>query len=158
MQYDRLREADIAAVLEMAAALSAHEGMPPPDLTHDKLYEVLFGPDAFLHGRVARVDQRAIGYILWTIGYDMQDGTRTVHIIDLFVTETHRMQGVARSLMREATSYALKLGYLSVTVQTYRNNQEANAFYQACGAKLDKTNVYYLTPSAMEAEPFTPQG
>ena len=46
MQITEIQDADIDAVLRMAAELSAHEGMPEPDLSYEKLHDVLFGSRA----------------------------------------------------------------------------------------------------------------
>lgn len=48
MQFDKIREADIEAVITMAAELSAHGGMPPPNLTYAKVYDIPFGQSAFV--------------------------------------------------------------------------------------------------------------
>lgn len=147
---DQIRETDFDAILSMAAALSAHEKMPPPELSHEKLHNVLFGPDAFVEGRIARLEE-AVGYALWNVGYDMQYGTKTLDIVDLFVKPEHRRRGIARSLMREMAAVAAERGYRFMTVKTFTQNHEANAFYPACGAKLDNCNVYYFTGKAMRA-------
>ena len=135
----------------MAAELSAHEGMPPPDLSYEELHEVLFGEDAFLHGVAAHHEHDAVGYALWNTGYDMQHGTRTLNVIDLFVKRGHRRRGIAKSMIQELASVAVRRGYELMTVQTFTENQEANAFYRACGMKLDPTNAYYLAPKHIDA-------
>lgn len=146
-----MRETDIDAVLDMAAELSSHEGMPNPDLTYEKLHEVMFGQSAFVYGSVARKDIEPVGYVFWNIGYDMQHGTRTLNIIDLFVKQTDRRQSIARFLLSKLASLAMERGYKFMTVQASARNEEANAFYGACGAKLDRTNTYYFTQTTMEA-------
>ena len=151
MQITEIQDADIDAVLRMAAELSAHEGMPEPDLSYEKLHDVLFGSRALVQGRVAHHASQPVGYILWNIGYDMQNGARTLNIIDLFVRAAHRRKGVARSLLQGAAAHALKKEYRFITVQTFDQNEEANAFYTACGAKLDKTKTYYFTTKGMSA-------
>ena len=151
MQIKEIQQADIDAVLSMAAELSAHEGMPEPELSYENLHDVLFGPRALVAGHVAHQTSQPVGYILWTIGYDMQNGARTLNIIDLFVRAAHRQQGIAKSLLRNTAAHALKQGYRFITVQTFDQNTEANAFYPACGAKLDHTNTYYFTTKGMSA-------
>ncbi|MEL7202907.1 MAG: GNAT family N-acetyltransferase [Pseudomonadota bacterium] len=135
----------------MAAALSAHEGMPPPNLSRQKLFGAIFGPDACVEGLIASSDQSHHGYVLWTIGFDMQNGTRTLNIIDLFVEEPHRRTGIATSLLKATASVASERNYKLVTVQTFIENADANAFYPAIGAKLDRTNVYYFNDTAIKA-------
>ena len=102
-----MRETDIDAVLDMAAELSSHEGMPNPVLTYEKLHEVMFGQSAFVCGSVARKDIEPVGYVFWNIGYDMQHGTRTLNIIDLFVKQTDRRQSIARFLLSKLASLAM---------------------------------------------------
>ena len=135
----------------MAAELSAHEGMPPPNLSYEKLHGVLFGNDALLHGMAAHYEHDAVGYALWNAGYDMQHGIRTLNVVDLFVKRENRRRGIARSLVHELACIAIRGGYELITVQTFTENQEANAFYRACGMKLDATNAYYLAPKHIGA-------
>ena len=151
MKIQRITENELSAGLDMAAALSAHEGMPPPDLSRQKLFDAIFGPDAWVEGLIASSDQSHLGYVLWTVGFDMQNGTRTLNIIDLFVEEPHRRTGIATSLLKATASVASERNYKLITVQTFIENADANAFYPAIGAKLDRTNVYYFNDTAIKA-------
>jgi len=53
-------------------------------------------------GLVAEHNGEIIGYLLYHPGYDVDYVTRTLHIVDLYVQERWRRQGVGRALMEEA--------------------------------------------------------
>ena len=65
--------------------------------------------------------------------------------MDLFVKEAYRRKGIARSLVQEISAISARQGCKIITVQALAKNEEANSFYIACGAKLDKGNLYYFS-------------
>lgn len=141
---------DLDDILIMAAELSAHEGMQPPELTRDKLEAVIFGPDRLLSGLVARRDAKAVGYCLWETRYDMQYGTRVLHIVDLFVKAPLRRQGIATALVTGMAREALRRNFGFMTVSTYSGNAEARGFYAASGGRLDHSSLYYFARNDVE--------
>jgi GNAT superfamily N-acetyltransferase len=52
---------------------------------------------------------------------------------DLFVAESARRRGVARALMQGARELALQTGAMRLTLQTERNNTQAQALYESLG-------------------------
>ena len=127
-------EGDVDAIVTMAAALSAHEGMGPPKLDAATLREAMFGPDRLVHGLIARHVGALVGYALWSRGFDTQEGTATLHIIDLYVVPERRRGG----------------GMAVITVQAMADNIEANGFYRGLGAMLDSCNSYCFARRALD--------
>ena len=151
LAIDAVAVDDLEDVIIMARELSLHEGMAPADLTAESLREVLFGAHPLLFGRMARIGGTVAGYVLWTVGYTMQYGRPMLEIADLYVRPAFRRQGVARALMRTLADEARTQGYRFLTVITFNNNPEANAFYAATGGELERTNVYAFGQKAMAA-------
>lgn len=142
---------DLWAVIVMAQELSLHEGNPPAELTVDGLSEVMLGPHPLLFGRIARIEEGIVGYAIWTLGYTMQYGRPLLEVTDLYVRSGFRRRGIARALMRGMADVALERGCRFMTVKTFADNLEANAFYPACGGQIDRTNVYDFGQRAMAA-------
>lgn len=146
-----ISKADLGDILAMACELSLHEGDPAPDLTVDGLAEVMFSPSPLLFGLIARVDNKAAGYAMWTVGYTMQYGKCLLEIADLYVRPDFRRNGIAHALMQDMARVVGKRDYRFLTVKTFNGNAEANALYPACGGKLDPTNIYDFGLNAMAA-------
>lgn len=146
-----IAEGDLEAIVAMAQDLSIHEGMPPAEITPEGLSRVMFGPGPLLFGRVARSGTATVGYALWTIGFDVQYGKSILEIVDLYVKPEFRRQGFARMLMRTMAQIAQEQGHRFLLVKSFKDNAEANAFYESCGGELDHTNVYGFGISAMSA-------
>ncbi len=143
-------EGDVDAIVTMAAALSAHEGMGPPKLDAATLREAMFGPDRLVHGLIARHVGALVGYALWSRGFDTQEGTATLHIIDLYVVPERRRGGVARALVDRLARRARAGGMAVITVQAMAGNIEANGFYRGLGATLDSCNSYCFARRALD--------
>ncbi len=143
-------EGDLDAIVTMAAALSAHEGMPPPKLDAATLRRAMSGPDRLVGGLIARHIGAVAGYALWNRGFDTQQGGTTLHIIDLYVVPERRRQGVARALVRYLARRARAGGMVEMTVQAMADNIEANGFYRDLGGTLDSGNAYYFARRALD--------
>lgn len=142
---------DLPDIIAMARELSLHEGDPPPDLTVDGLAGVMFSSHPLVFGKIARIVEAPAGYALWTVGYTMQHGMPLLEVADLYVRPDVRRRGLARALMQSMAGVAQENGYRFLTVKTFNGNAEANAFYPACGGRLDQTNVYDFGQKAMAA-------
>ena len=62
---------------------------------------------------------------------------------DLFVTFSHRNQGVARSLMAIAKQYAQDTEAIRVSLSTQHSNQAAQALYKSLGYEKDEVFHHY---------------
>ena len=144
------RESDVEAILAMASALSAHEGMPEPDLAPETLRQVMFGTELLVGGLIARQDGEIAGYALWSRGFDMQEGVRTLHLIDLYVEPRHRRGGIAAALVRHLAGRARRRSIGAITVSAMAGNVEANGFYRAMGAIPEADNSYCFTRRRIE--------
>ncbi len=63
-----------------------------------------FGPHPAFFGLIAESEGEVIGYLLYHFGYDSELAARVMYIIDLYVSEKHRMRGAGASLMSHAQS------------------------------------------------------
>ena len=93
-----------------------------------------FGPDPAFAGILAELDGHAVGYLLYHFGYDVDQAMRILHVIDLFVREAARGQGVGEALMRAAAAICQQGGGRELFWSVYAPNRAAIVFYERLGA------------------------
>jgi GNAT superfamily N-acetyltransferase len=104
-----------------------------------------FGENRAFFGLIAELENEVIGYLLYHFGYDTELAARVIYIMDLYVAERHRMQGVAASLVTEAESISREHGVKEILWSVYKLNPRAREFYEKLGAKLiDDLDYMYL--------------
>ena len=100
-----------------------------------------------------------MGYALYHHGYDTDHGRRVLHLIDLYVQETWRRQGIGEALVRRVAeagrAHTAQVMFWSV----YKPNTTATSFYERLGALLEHlTGWLYIEPgpdwhSALKTRP-----
>jgi len=104
-----------------------------------------FGPNPAFSGLVADAGTELLGYLLYHLGYDVDDAARVLYVIDLYVSSDSRRQGVGRALMKEATSVCRRLGGSQVCWSVFEWNPAAFAFYESLGASYttDQRHMHF---------------
>lgn len=80
--------------------------------------------------------------------YPMYSSVRTARtwiLNDLFVAESARRRGVARTLLDAAAQFAREDGAAGISLETSRDNTSARALYRAAGWHEDETQWYSLS-------------
>ncbi|GAB5467326.1 MAG: hypothetical protein Kilf2KO_03560 [Rhodospirillales bacterium] len=124
---------DSRAIAEMAAALSAHEGMPPPLVVPQDLAEELARPDCLLLGYVALAGSDYLGYALHTMTFDTEAGRRGAFLCDLYVSASARRQGIAQALIAAVVQDTNRRGGTWLSWGALANNTVGRAFYATVG-------------------------
>jgi GNAT superfamily N-acetyltransferase len=132
-------EQDADAIAELSAEFvaylaalgdSAPRGITAAEYRHDG-----FGEHPAFAGLVAEHTGRVVAYLLYHPGYDIDRGGRVWHIIDLFVTERARRQGLGRALMARARAECHAHGGHALLWAIYPANVIARRFYERLGAR-----------------------
>ncbi len=137
---------DIPAVCQLSAEFAAYlrrlgdtaSALEPDDLRRDA-----FGDNPAFGILVAELGNEPVGYLLHHPGYDLDEGARVLYVFDLYVTEEARRQGIGRALMDEAKRLGCAVGAHQLVSAVWRRNPEAEAFYEALGAR-EVTELKYL--------------
>ena len=66
---------------------------------------------------------------------------RTLYIDDICVDEAARRKGIATGLYETVIAYARENGFYNVTLNVWACNPGAQAFYEKCGMKPQKTGM-----------------
>ena len=101
-----------------------------------------FGENPAFSGIVAERAGEILGYLLYHPGYDADYATRTLHIVDLYVGEQWRGQGVGRALMKQAIEICRGLGGTQLFWAVYEPNKSAIRFYERLGARFTKEMLF----------------
>jgi GNAT superfamily N-acetyltransferase len=94
-----------------------------------------FGDHPAFEGLVAEVDSGIVGYLLYDFGYDTDRGQRLLYVIDLYVAEACRRQGIGRALMDRAVQMGRARGAELLLWPVYEPNKLAVRFYEKLGAR-----------------------
>ena len=103
-----------------------------------------FGSDPIFRGLVAEDESGLIGYVLFSRSYD-GDYVRLFYIVDLYVQQTSRGNGVGRMLMNAVREIAVAEGISRLTWAVHKNNERAIRFYERLGARYaSEMHIMYL--------------
>jgi GNAT superfamily N-acetyltransferase len=93
-----------------------------------------FGENPAFSGLIAELEGDVVGILLYCPSYDLDLGGRIIYIIDLFVRETARRQGAARTLMEAVARICRQAGGKQLLWAVYTPNTLAKDFYEKLGA------------------------
>lgn len=141
---------DAARVMEMIAALSAHEGAPPPPMDAAALVRWSLGDDARFAAIVAETGGSIAGYALFHEGFHIGRGRPGSLLMDLYVDPPWRRRGIARSLLAAVARATVDRDGDWVTWQAHPQNVEALRFYQAVGARRYAAADYELAGPTLD--------
>jgi GNAT superfamily N-acetyltransferase len=101
-----------------------------------------FGPNPAFSGIVAENNNEILGYLLYHPGYDADYAIRTLHIVDLYVREQWRGQGVGQALMKRAGEICRASGGRQLFWAVFEPNKSAINFYQRLGARFTQDLLF----------------
>jgi GNAT superfamily N-acetyltransferase len=112
-------------------------------LTADAYLRDGFGTKPAFAGLVAENQDKVIGYLLYHFGYDSDQATLNMHVVDLYVDRAARKQGVGKALMARAASIAREASAAEMIWSVYQSNTIAATFYEKLGAQRI-TDVFFM--------------
>jgi len=101
-----------------------------------------FGTNPAFSGIVAEQADEILGYLLYHPGYDADYAARTLHIVDLYVSEQYRGQGIGRALMEKASEICRTFGGTQLFWAVYEPNESAIRFYEKLGARFTRDLLF----------------
>lgn len=128
-------------VAEMAAALSAHEGEPPPPFDAEVFRRFGFGDGRRFESLVVEVAGEfdrgggLVGYVLFSNLFHVGLGAPGLHMIDLFVEPSMRRLGLGRRMLAALAKICVERDATWITWQCLPSNAEAMAFYEDVGGR-----------------------
>ena len=137
-----------AALRESVEYLNAiAEPEPVPDEEIDRIEQLAFGPDRKCTIIVAESDGAIAGHLAYFWGLSMEGISPTIFVGDLYVRKNHRRKGVGRQLMQHVRDLAQSGGANQVVWTVWRENVEAQQFYQHLGARPYEEEILLTWPA-----------
>jgi GNAT superfamily N-acetyltransferase len=142
MKIRPITAADLDIIAKMTTEFEAYlakidrkgHGAPYKKIWED-LKKAGLGDGRFFEGLIAERKGQALGYLLYSIGFDSNARRGMMLMPDLFVREGVRGKKVGQALMLKAKEVARKRGCKRFVWTVWNRNPAAMAFYLGLGAK-----------------------
>jgi GNAT superfamily N-acetyltransferase len=143
------RDADAIAKL---SALAASEEGALTSLEPDRIKAHAFGSNALFEAWVAQERGSApiVAHAIITKGYDVRRGAPNVVLCELYVAPEQRRSGLARKMMSAVARRARELGARELAITTGVENEVAQKFFSAVGAKRREAAVFMMSADGIE--------
>ena len=113
------------------------------EVTEDRLFDVMFGDDAFVEGLVAFHDGDAVAYALFYPYFASFRGQCGYCLEDIFIAEEFRRNGLGEAMVRIIARLAKQRGYERIDFQVLEWNTPAVKFYEKLGAIRDDSERHF---------------
>jgi GNAT superfamily N-acetyltransferase len=113
------------------------------EITEDRLFDVMFGDEAFVEGLVAFHQGEAVAYALFYPYFASFRGQCGFFLEDIFIAEDFRRNGLGEAMVRIIARLAKKRGFERIDFQVLEWNTPAVKFYEKLGAIRDDSERHF---------------
>lgn len=142
---------DCDGIAKLAAQAASEEGAAT-GLEADRIKAHAFGANALFEAWVAQERNNApiVAHAIITKSYDTRRGAPNVVLCELYVVPEHRRGGLARKMMSAVARRARDLGARELAITTGVENEVAQKFFNAVGAKRRDAAVFMMSADGIE--------
>lgn len=150
-QIRRAVPRDADAIARLAANAAAEEGVVS-GLDSDRVKSHAFGANALFEAWVAQERSSApiVGHAVITKSYDLRRACPTIVLAELYVAPQHRRSGLARKIMSAVARRARDLGARELAITTGVDNEVAQRFFAAVGARPQQAATFMMSADGIE--------
>ncbi len=109
------------------------------------------GTRRFIDIIVALLDEKIVGYALFTRAYETSYATRGLYLNDLYVAPAQRRRGIGRALLAAVAREGKRRGGTFLWWASRPWNHDAHRFYAALGARMEPVFAHAVTHQAFRA-------
>jgi GNAT superfamily N-acetyltransferase len=151
VQIRRAVPRDAEAIARLAAAAAAEEGVVSL-LDADRIRVSAFGQNALIEAWVAqeRPNSPLAAHAIITKSYDVRRACVSIVLCELYVAPERRRGGLARRMMSAVAKRARDLGAREMAITTGVENEVAQKFFAAVGAKPQQAAVFMMSADGIE--------
>ena len=132
IQCDPARTVDAELLIDLARAFHREDGHPLSAEGEAALRQIAAGEPMARCWIIRRAD-RAIGYLVLTLGFSVEHGGRDGFIDDLYLIPTARGGGVGSAMIDVALEQACALRIRTLHLEVDPSNERATALYRSRG-------------------------
>jgi GNAT superfamily N-acetyltransferase len=150
-QIRRAVQRDADAIAKLAAQAAGEEGGVSA-LEADRIKAHAFGSSALFEAWVAqeRANAPLLAHAVITKSYDVRRACPSIVLCELYVVPDHRRGGLARKMMSAVARRARDLGARELAITTGVENEVAQRFFAAVGAKRREAAVFMMSADGIE--------
>ena len=137
--------ADAETLLTLIERLNVHVGLPPTGKSQTDIAEAMERHGDTLFAFLAEIDGQAAGYALAHDAFTSDVVEWGVYLVDLFVDEALRGEGIGRALLDCVAAEADKRGATHIWWASIEDDRAAQAVYRAYGAREEPVRAHALT-------------
>lgn len=137
-------ESDIPKIIDLIREFTEYENLAEfCQVTADSLFDVMFGPGAFVEGLVAFDNAAAVGYALFYPCFATFRGQRGVWLEDIYIKAEYRRHNLGEKMLREVARAGKKWGARRIDFLVLDWNTPAIGFYEKHGAVNEAEARYF---------------
>lgn len=142
---------DAEAIAKLSAAAAVEEGATT-SLDAERIKSHGFGSQAHFEAWVAQIKPHAplLAHAVITKSYDIRRACPSIVLTELYVAPEQRRTGLARKLMSAIARRAHDLGARELTITTGVENEVAQRFFAAIGARPRQAAVFMMSSDGIE--------
>lgn len=137
-------ESDLPAIVGLMRAFAEYEKLGHfLQVNEQRLFEAMFGDDAFVHGLMAYHDSRAIAYAMFYPYFASFRGQRGYYLEDIYIKDEYRRKGIGQAMLKAIARLAMARGFERLDFQVLEWNTPAVKFYERLGCVRDDDERHF---------------
>lgn len=132
LDFELVREDRADALVALCRACHEEDGQSLSARFETAVLEIARG-EPLARAWFVRRDGRTVGYVVVTLGYNIEYGGRDGFIDDLYLIPEERGHGWGRQVLDFAVSQAAELAIRTLHLEVELDNERARALYRSAG-------------------------
>jgi ribosomal protein S18 acetylase RimI-like enzyme len=144
IQIRKSTPGEVPAIVRLMRDFAEYENLANYcEITEERLFEVMFGDDAFVEGLVAFHSEEPIAYAMFYPYFASFRGQCGYYLEDIFIAEDFRRNGLGEAMVRIIAKLAKQRGFERIDFQVLEWNTPAVKFYEKLGAIRDDSERHF---------------
>ena len=135
---------EVPAIVRLMRDFAEYENLAEYcEITEQRLFEVMFGKEAFVEGLLAFHEQVPVAYAMFYPYFASFRGQCGYYLEDIFVAEDFRRNGLGEAMVKIVARLAKQRGFERIDFQVLEWNSPAVKFYEKLGAVRDDSERHF---------------
>lgn len=135
---------EVPAIVRLMRDFAEYENLAEYcEITEERLYNVMFGDEAFVEGLVAFHDDEPVAYAMFYPYFASFRGQCGYYLEDIFIAEDFRRNGLGEAMVKIIAKLARQRGFERIDFQVLEWNTPAVKFYEKLGAIRDDSERHF---------------